>query len=307
MRHYFIVNPAAGRKDSTQMICDILNNSSIQTDAEVLITQKPRDAVRIVKDICLKNPNPKRFWACGGDGTLGEVLTGMIGQSNCTLSCVPCGSGNDYVKYYGGVSSFLSLENQLNAVSTPVDVMRVGERYSINMINFGLDSVAAVSMQRIKRYPIIGGKNAYYTGTAIAFFTAMTNHCKVYADGKLMNPKGTLLLCTVACGQYIGGQFLAAPKSINDDGLLDVCLVKPVGRLKAAPLISVYKAGEHLDSDRLKDLVVYQRAKEVRLETGKKWQITLDGDQLEIDGSATIEVVPKAVNFMVPFGAKKPQ
>ena len=60
MRHYFIVN-LPRQKDSTQMICDILNNSSIQTDAEVLITQKLRDAVRIVKDICLKNPNPKRF------------------------------------------------------------------------------------------------------------------------------------------------------------------------------------------------------------------------------------------------------
>ncbi len=304
MRHYFIVNPAAGRKNRTQEIYDMVSNSPIKDEAQILVTQKPKDAVEMAQEICQKDNNPKQFWACGGDGTLGEVLTGIMHQDNCYLSCIPCGSGNDYVKYYGGVSPFLSMDSQLKATSIPVDVMQVGNHYSINMINFGLDSVAAAFMQRVKRLPLLGGRNAYYTGTAMAFLTAMSNHCKVYADGELMNPKGTLLLCTVACGRYIGGQFLAAPRSVNDDGLLDVCLVKPVSRLKAAPLISVYKSGNHLDNEDLKDLVVYRRAKEIKLQTGKEWQITLDGEQLKTGTATTIKIVPKGVNFMVPAGTQ---
>ena len=83
------------------------------------------------------------LYACGGDGTANEVLHGLIGFENASMTCYPCGSGNDYVKYYGGAEKFLDIEALLAGEEHRVDVMRMGHRYAINVINFGFDTAVA--------------------------------------------------------------------------------------------------------------------------------------------------------------------
>ena len=115
-----------------------------------------------------------------------------------------------------------------------------------------------------------------------------------------MNPKGTLLYALLPADSILR-QFLAA---LNRLTTTDCLMFVWLNRLAdcAAPLISVYKAGEHLDSDRLKDLVVYQRAKEVRLETGKNGRLLWMVINLKLTAPQQSRWL-KAVNLMVPFGA----
>ena len=181
--------------------------------------------------------------------------------------------------------------------------MRVGNKYAVNATHFGFDSCVAKTMMNVRRKKLIGGKNAYTTGIVVGLCKAMKNKCRVYADGELLNPEGTLLLCTVANGQYVGGSFRCAPRSRNDDGLLEVCLVRPLSHVRFLKLISVYTEGTHLDNPKLEPFLEYRRAKSVRVEAPEGFIYAFDGE-LITQNEFTVEVAPRAIRFAVPKGAR---
>jgi len=308
MKHIFIYNPAAGKKNQTAM--DDLRTHMARYDGkleyEFYPTKAPGDATQYVKSCCESAPDvAMRFYACGGDGTANEVLHGIVGHDNVSMTCFPCGSGNDYVKYYGGADRFLNIDALLNATETPVDVMRIGDRYSMNVTNFGFDTAVLRTMIKVKRKKLIGGSNAYFTGIATALFTAMKNKCTVWVDGEKLND-GTCLLCTVANGKYVGGSFCCAPRSKNDDGLLEVCLVKPISRMTFVKLLGPYTHGQHLDDPALSKYIVYRRGRSVKVEAPEGFAYSLDGEVVE-NNDFTIEIMPQAIRFAVPADTAAPE
>lgn len=306
MKHIFIYNPAAGR-DSASAVAALQEKMSVYDgtlDYEFYPTKSAGDATIYVRARCTAEPNEQlRFYACGGDGTANEVLHGIVGAPNASMTCYPCGSGNDYVKYYGGAERFRDVEALLAGTETPVDIMRVDERYSLNVINFGFDTAVARTMSKVRRKKLIGGKHAYTTGIVTALFTAMKNECTVFVDGEQLND-GKMLLCTVSNGKYVGGAYCCAPLSVNDDGLLEICLVKPLSRFRFLQLVDVYKHGGHLADDRFRDIVIYRRGTSVHVKGSKGFGFTLDGEIVEKD-DFTIEICPRAIRFVVPAEKKK--
>ncbi len=298
MRHYFVINPAAGRQDSREDISAIVKEK-LGDEATIYVTTKPHDATDYVRRICENEPGKKRFWACGGDGTLNEVLNGMADFEGVQLAAWPCGSGNDYIKYYSSADEFLSLDKQLAGEIKTVDILCVNNRYAINEINFGFDSVAAKFMQKVKRMPVIGGRNAYITGVLYALINAVNNECYVSASDEKLNPGGRMLLCTAMCGQYIGGQFRCAPFSKVDDGLIDLCLVKPIPRYKLLSLLKKYEDGSYLTDKALSAYLSYRQVESLSFSAPEGWHITLDGESMDIS-SGTISIVPQKIDFVVP-------
>ncbi|MBE6633461.1 MAG: hypothetical protein E7620_03845 [Ruminococcaceae bacterium] len=304
MKHIFVVNPAAGKTNAFQVLQNELeSNYKGVLDYEIYQTRAPRDATVYIRDYCHTHTEPVRFYACGGDGTLNEVANGIVGFSHASMSCYPCGSGNDYVKYYGGKKAFLNVRALIEGEETRIDLMRVGDRYAINATHFGFDSSVASIMQSVRRKKVIGGKNAYTTGIVVSLFKAMKNKCRVYADGKLLNPKGVILLCTVANGQYVGGSFRCAPRSVNNDGKLEVCLVHPVSYFKFMNLIKYYTEGLHLSDPKFEKVLEYCRAERVEIEAPDGFLYSFDGELIQ-DSHFTVEVVPRAIRFALPKGAK---
>ena len=303
MKHIFIINPAAGAHGATDELRRELSEIGTEYDWEIYQTKAPRDATEYVKARAAADPRTVlRFYACGGDGTLNEVVNGAVGFPNVSVSCYACGSGNDFVKVYGGLERFRDVRGLLSAEEEAIDLIRVGDKYSINVTNFGFDTCVAKTMTAVRRKRIIGGKNAYTTGIVKAIFSAMNNKCVVEADGEVLNPKERMLLCTVSNGQYVGGSFRCAPKSSNKDGELEVCLFKPVSLFRFLKLLPVYTEGNHLDEEHLEKLspiMVYRRAKSIRVTAPEGFAYTLDGEIVE-ENEFVMEVVPAALRFAVP-------
>ena len=303
MKHIFIINPAAGAQGATDELRRELSEIGAEYDWEIYETKAPKDATEYVKTRAAAEPGTVlRFYACGGDGTLNEVVNGAVGFSNVSVSCYACGSGNDFVKVYGGQERFRDVRGLLTAEEEAIDLIKVGDKYSINVTNFGFDTCVAKTMTSVRRKRLIGGKNAYTTGIVKAIFTAMNNKCVVEADGEVINPKGKMLLCTVANGQYVGGSFRCAPRSNNKDGELDVCLFKPISLFRFLKLLPVYTEGEHLDEKYLADLakiMEYRRAKSIRVTAPQGFAYTLDGEIVE-ENEFVMEVAPAALRFAVP-------
>lgn len=311
MKHIFIANPVAGAHNAVPHIRAEVERLCDHYDCTVYETTGKGDATIFVREYIKAHPEEEiRFYACGGDGTLNEVMSGMVGFAHASLSCYPCGSGNDFVKYYGGVARFLSLERLVEGKEENIDLITDGQGYSINVANFGFDYAVARRVARVKRLPFLHGKNAYYFGVVRALFTAMRNKAKVFVDGERIGKGDDFLLCTVANGSYVGGSFRCAPRSDNGDGLLEVCLVSPVSLPSFLKLMGAYRRGEHLDDPRFSFCTHYRRGKKVEVISEQPhFGYTLDGELVE-SGHFTFEVMPKALRFAVPalaLNAKTPE
>ncbi len=298
MKHIFIVNPTAGKKNCAEEIrMQLQQKENLSWDLFVAPTADA--AAEYVRTCCEQMPDEKlRFYACGGDGSLSSVLRGVYGHDNASMTSYPVGSGNDFVRYYGGKERFLDLDKLLEAPEEEIDLIRAGDRLCINAFDLGFDAYVCDTMMRVRRKPIIGGNNAYYTGIIASLFNGMRTYCRMTADGEEVID-GDILLCTAANGKYVGGGFQCAPRSDNADGLMELCLVRPVGRLLLARLIGTYKKGGHLDDPRFAPYLIYRRAKKLEISSDKPIKFVLDGDVVEAD-RIEVEVLPRALRFAVP-------
>lgn len=298
MMNCFIINSSAGNGRAMPELATALKHSGV--DFKIYRTKSPLDATRFVRKYCTEHPDEEvRFFACGGDGTLKEVVNGAVGFKNVEIGCYPCGSGNDFVKYYGSRKRFTDIKRLVKAPTVQIDLIKIGDIYSVNVANFGFDAFACRTMNEVKGKPIIGGKNAYYFGVMKGLFNAMQTEAKVYADGKLLNEDGTLLLCTAANGSHYGGAFNCAPKALNNDGLMELCLVKPMSRTKFVKLVNSYKNGNHLEDPNFSEYITYCRCKKAEFKADEDFAVTIDGE-LAVGNSFTCEVIPKAINFILP-------
>jgi diacylglycerol kinase (ATP) len=90
MKHIFIANPAAGPKSSVTLIREETARLADRYDVSVYETQGVGDATRFIKEYCEAHPEEEvRFYACGGDGTLNEVVNGAARYVHASVSCYP--------------------------------------------------------------------------------------------------------------------------------------------------------------------------------------------------------------------------
>lgn len=296
MKHIFIINPQAGsgsKLDETRAAIRALGS-----DVELYETKAPKDATAYIRNFCESHTESVRFYACGGDGTLKEVAEGILGFPQASMSCFPIGSGNDFVKYYGGKRRFADISALMRAEESMVDMIRLGDEYAINVCSFGFDAAVVVAMNKVRRLPLLGGKNSYTTGIVYALFRAMRNKAEIYADGEKLSGK-SFLLCTIANGGYVGGAYRCAPRARNDDGKLEVCLIGSLSIFTFVRLIGAYRDGLHLDDERFAKYITYRRAERVEVRADKSIPIELDGEVIRTS-HFLCEAVPGALRFAVP-------
>ena len=301
MKHVFILNPMAG--DGSH-IDELRRKVAAIEDAEIYETRGPHDATAYVSSLCENTVGEIRFYACGGDGTVKEVAEGIIGHTNASMTVYPIGSGNDFVKYFGGADGFLDLGVMTEAGDAEIDVIHItddegDDAYSINVCNFGFEAYAASVMGKVRRKPLIGGKNSYTTGVVAGLFGAMKTRADIFVDGELINHDGDFILGTAANGGYVGGGYNCAPRADVCDGRLEVCIIKPISVPTLARLIGVYKAGGHLEDKRFKKYLTYRRAKRVEVVGKKAFPICLDGEIIYTK-HFTAEIESKAIRFAAP-------
>ena len=297
MHYCFIVNNGPGKSGNADAIRSDIEKLKEPIDYEIYLTTAEKTATRFVKDYCVANPEQETcFVACGGDGTINEVATGMVGASKKHLAVLAYGSGNDFIKYYEG-KDFRSVENLVHGTQHSIDIMRVnGDRYSINVCNFGFDSVVATTANKLARK---GNKNPYRWGIVKAIFCGRFNRIQVKADGEELNPGKRMLLCTLGNNNHVGGEFFCSPRAKNDDGLIEVCYAKTTTLVGFLGMLKVYTLGNHLDDPKISKHFIYRQSKTVNVHSDKLIELCLDGEMLP-GQDFTIEIIPAAISFVIP-------
>lgn len=296
MHYIFVINGREDKRFIEEEVQRQIREAGSSLDYALYRTTGVGDATRFVKIHCDLHPRRETcFVACGGTGTLNEVASGMVGSTGKYLAVLPMGATNDFVKCFPD-RDFRSLRKILSGEVRPVDLIRVNDSYAINVVNIGFDAtVSATANQRIEDGHIAG---AYNAGIRRAVLTSRFNRIRVYADGEPINRR-RLLLCTVSNGRWCGGEFLCAPLSELDDGLMDVCLVRPMSLLRFLRILPLYREGKHLVHPRSRRFMRYRRARVVEIRTDKLIDICLDGETLT-GHDFRLEILPKEIPFIIP-------
>lgn len=248
IRYLFLINPAAGKNDASITLVPLIRAAANRAGItpSIIVTRHAGHA-REVAAACAASGEKSYLYACGGDGTLNEVLQGAAEHTQLSIGCIPCGSGNDYVRNFGSVTDFWDLDAQLAAIPRTVDMIKTPQGYGIDIYAAGVDAQVANGISKWRRVPHCGGTTAYTLSILEAVCSSFRHRLRITADDREL--EGTYMMLAVCNARMYGGGYCAAPLAQMDDGFLDVVLLKPVPRLLLPGLLGGYKKGAHLTAE----------------------------------------------------------
>ena len=305
MKHLFIITPAAGSRDRTKQytkeIREVCDPKGL--DYRIAVSDAPGRCRELAREAA-QTGEEYRIYACGGDGTLNEVVSGVVGYPNVAVTMFAGGSGNDFIKLFDDVDAFRDLDRLLDCAEAEFDLIRCNDDYSLNICSVGLDARIGTDVANYKRLPLLSGFRAYAVSAIINTIRGVWEHYVVELDGKIYDGNFTLIC---ACnGRFYGGSFNPVPEADPTDGLMDVLLVRDVSRLKVLEVIGKYKDGKYAS---LPKLVQHFKVSNFKIICDKPTSINLDG---ELRTAETIEftIAPEKIRFFYPksltWQAKEP-
>ena len=300
MKHVFIINPTAGRRACTaqmvQMAKDLAARHSL--DVDCILTKSPGHAASTVRNLA-ETGQALRFYACGGDGTVNEVANGVAGLDNAAMTCVPVGTGNDFLKNFGDMAPlFFDVENLWDGPQFPLDAIDCNGRLALTVACSGFDAQVADDVHKYGKIPFLGGKGSYLVSLAVNFMLRSFSHqWTVTLDGERI--EGDFILVAVCNGRYYGGGFIPAAEARMDDGVLNTVLVKRVSRASFLRLVGAYAQGGYY---RFPEIARGSQASEVVIESSEQDIVTcLDGEPV-YSRRVALRLSEKKVGFFGPAG-----
>jgi len=297
MTHLFIINPAAGSRDRTkeytQNIEQVCRAKGLSYRIEV--SAAPGDCERIAREAAATGEEI-RIYACGGDGTLNEVVCGAAGHANASVTAYSGGSGNDFTKLFSDPQAFFDLERLLDCEEATFDLIRCNDRLSLNICSVGLDARIGTDVSHYKRIPLLSGFRAYAVSTVINLFRGISEHYVVEVDGQVIDGEQTFVC--VCNGRFYGGGFNPVPDADPADGKLEVLVIEAVNLLQVPTVIGKYKNGRYKE---LPHLVKHYSTDQLKVIFDKPTSINLDGEQ-RMGDVMDISVAKEKIKFFYPRG-----
>jgi diacylglycerol kinase (ATP) len=270
-----VVNPTAGGGRALRAVPWLRERLGPRPGARLVVTRRPGDAEALAAEAGRRGHD--RVVAVGGDGTVQEVVNGLLGGSPpCELGIVALGSGNDLARS-------LRLPAELGSAwrvaigrgARPVDVARARngdgrERWFVSAGGIGFDAQVAAAMAKRRTWQ--AGRAGYLFTTLAELWRFENRAVEITIDGSAS--ARTVLFVAIANGAYYGGGMKIAPDAHPDDGLLDVCVVGDLSRMAALGQIPNLYRGTHVRHP----AVSMHTARVIGIEGDDQTRIHLDGE-----------------------------
>lgn len=283
--HIFIVNPIAGGGRALKAIPNIEkqckeNNATYQ----IIRTEHPLHATELSSQYSGKD---KIVVAVGGDGTVNEVMSGLIG-SEAVLGIFPTGSGNDI-----GSSFQITPKNALDVIFNGIvkcfDVGKVNGKYFMGVASCGFDTEVNRTANRIPRF--IKDAPLYVLSILITLISYQCQKLTIeLLDQKI---EKEIMLLAVGHGDRYGGGMKITPKANREDGLFDLCLVEEISKFELIRLIPKVFQGTHITHPKVSYFQVPS------LSISGNGFVYADGE-FKTELPAIYSIASKAINLLVP-------
>jgi YegS/Rv2252/BmrU family lipid kinase len=233
----------------------------------------------------------EKIFVVGGDGTINQVVNGLE-LKEIVLGIIPAGSGNDFAKMLGVRSVEDGISSMSGGHEKSVDVGLAGGRYFINNLGIGVDANAVRIYNRLRR---ITGRGGYLVGGLLALFGFRAFGVEV--ESRDFRFSGEVLGITVGNGRSHGGFFSLTPEAEIDDGLLDVCVIRKMGRLKRFFNVCKVFKGRHVF---FREVEMF-RTDCFSIHSRESFSVHLDGELAEeCLNRLEVKVLNKRLRFCLP-------
>lgn len=301
MKYVFIINPVAGKNTKVmtyvqkiQKIC-----KKLKLEYTIHISESGEGIRTYLRTYCSEETDNIRVYALGGDGTLSHVVNGCVDYEHVEIGVIPLGTGNDFIRNFTKKDEdYKSLEKQIVAPSSKIDLIRFEREYCVNMINIGLDASVAMEMPRFKKIPLVNNKGAYNLSLVYNLLKRLGRSMAIYADGELVYD-GEVALCAIGNGSSCGGGFYLTIDAKVDDGWIDVTYVLVPPKRVLPTILKHLAEGIQFETMPTKNYMKRVRCKQVRIVTKKEMPLINDGE-LNMVSDQTFEIVESAVKMIQP-------
>lgn len=303
MRYKIIVNPISGRgtgEQSIPLIEKYLGEAGL--DFDLVRTERSWHAPELAKQAVVDGFDV--VVAAGGDGTVNEVINGLMmakdsGLGTATMGVLGIGRGNDFV-FSMGIPPELEKSCQTLAQNhrRTIDIGRVTGglfpegRYFGNSLGIGFDAVVGFEALKLKRLHGFASYVVAALKTIFLYFNAPM--VQIDLDDKTITMPA--IMVTVMNGIRQGGGFIMSPDGVPDDGVFDVCIVRQVSRPQMFVLMQRFMAGtaeEHEASQILPASKVVVTTMDGTLPAHG------DGETICVDGKKlSIELLPQQLELI---------
>lgn len=226
--------------------------------------------------------------AVGGDGMINRVLNALIGTNN-TLGFIPCGTGNDFYR---------SALKEIKKETEECDVIKINDRYFINVACFGIDADVANNKGLIKS-KMIPKSQRYNVSVINSFLKYEPRHFVLKMNNEEI--EGDFATVAVCNGGYYGSGYNISPNFKLNNGLIDVYAVEDDNKFNIMKMILSMKKGKH---EKYKKVHKFQTNK-LTLISNNEINSNIDGEELaskkfniEVKGKIKIYMNKELINFV---------
>jgi YegS/Rv2252/BmrU family lipid kinase len=304
---YVIVNPNAGNgkgRTDWKRISGLFKKENILIES--VFTENKGHAVDITARAIMNGF--RKIVTVGGDGTLHEVVNGLFKQTICkstdvTLALIPVGTGNDWGRmfgiptvYNGAVDVIRENKQLLHDVGlvTYNQGNEVHSRYFINIAGLGFESIVVKKTNKQKDKGR-SNKAIYFYNLLTSLITYRNTEATITIDGESTTSR--IFSLNVGNGRYCGGGMRQTPEAMPDDGLLDVTVLREMGRIEIIRNLKLLYDGSILSHPKVDGY----RVKNVQVTSESLLYVEADGESLG-HTPASFTVIPGALR--VVYGTK---
>ena len=293
-----IVNPTAGRGAGGRLFAQIEDCLGEQGLApEMQTTTAPGHATTLARRAA--EQGREVVVAVGGDGTVNEVLNGLMqAGGGPALGVVPIGTGNDFAF---GAGLPLDWRSACAVIARRRDrILDVGRvradnappLYFGNGVGIGFDAIVNIESRKV-RY--LRGFPVYLVAllkTLVAYYAAPQTTVRVDDDQQVIQPS---IMISVMNGRRIGGGFYTTPDARMDDGALDLCIAGKVHRLRMVGFVPQFMRGSHVGDRR----ITMSRGQRVTVVSEIPWAAQVDGEIYGVGAQRfEIELLPRQLRLL---------
>jgi len=291
MKIVIIYNPVSGNNDIS-LLEDELHKGLREYKIVLWKTEEPFHAIDLARKAVQENFDI--IVAAGGDGTIIEVVSGMI-ESKAKLGIIPFGTGNMLAGNLGiPVNISKAIEIILDGHSQKIDIGKINDRYFAFMAGCGFDAKIIREVSREKKRKL--GLFAYYIEGVMQLFRPKYAVFKIKLDNDRIIKVRGLVAMIANSGNILGDLLSLFPNASFNDGILDLLIVSPKNIFDYFSI--TWKLIIRHPYDKTKK-IQYFKAKQIEIKTKPSLFVQADGDVIG-KTPVNIEVVPKAIEILVP-------
>lgn len=282
-----IANPISGKgkaKTVAEQAYTALTSAGHHGSLE--LTSGTGDATRFAQEAV--SAGTQRVIACGGDGTIHEVVNGIANVPDVTLGLLPCGRGNDFAAAIGVPRKPQhAIQTLFTGKTIHVDLGKIhskesGPYYFTTIVTCGYDT--EVSRRAAERTTPFAGTASYAYAAVATLFDYECPNARL--EGDFGRHEGAILVAATGITNRYGGGFQILPNARFDDGLFDVCIVRPVPSLAILWLLISLFWGGHISHP----AVDIHQTRTLTIETDPPHLLYADGEPT-CETPATIEII----------------